>query len=163
METGRRGFLQAAGAAAAASAVALATGMLPLVDGSDLGGSLRNPGNFNNVVGYRPSVGLVPDAPTALPFVGLAVKGPLARSVSDVAFLLSVMAGFDPRDPGGCPSDPSLFARPLDRDLKGVRVAWCPDLGGLPLDRRVRAGLDGQRKTFEALGCIVEGTCPGPR
>jgi len=151
---------KSAGGSSGGAAVSLATGMLPLVDGSDLGGSLRNPGNFNNVVGFRPSVGLVPDAPNAMPFVGFAVKGPLARSVSDVAFLLSVMAGFDPRDPAGYPSDPSLFARPLDRDLKGVRVAWCPDLGGLPLDRRVRAVLDGQRKTFESIGGIVEDACP---
>ena len=70
------------------------------------------------------------------------------------------MAGSDCRDPGCYPSDPSIFAKPLDRDLKGVRVAWCPDLGGLPLDRRVRAVLEAQRKTFEALGCIVEDACP---
>jgi amidase len=70
------------------------------------------------------------------------------------------MAGFDPRDPGGYPSDPSVFARPLDRDLKGVRVAWCPDLGGLPLDRRVRSVLEAQRNTFASLGCIVEDACP---
>jgi amidase len=151
---------KSAGGSSGGAGAALATGMLPLADGSDLGGSLRNPGNFNNVVGFRPTVGLVPDAPTAMPFVGFAVKGPLGRTVSDVAFLLSVMAGFDPRDPAGYPSDPSLFARPLDRDLKGVRVAWWPDLGGLPLDRRVRAVLDPQRKTFESLGCVVDDAGP---
>ena len=70
------------------------------------------------------------------------------------------MAGYDPRDPGGYPSDPSVFAQPLDRDVKGVRVAWCPDLGRLPLDRRVRSVLQAQRKTFENLGCIVEDACP---
>jgi amidase len=137
--------------------------MLPLADGSDLGGSLRNPANFNNIVALRPTVGLVPVAPTPMPFVGFSVKGPMARSVADTAFLLSVMAGADPRDPGVYPSDPSVFARPLDRDLKGVRVAWCPDLGGLPLDRRVRAVLDAQRKTFEQLGCVVEDACPDLR
>src|SRR5438552_520057 len=79
---------------------------------------------------------------------------------ADTVLVLSVMAGFDPRDPGGYPSDPSVFARPLDRDVKGVRVAWCPDLGGLPLDRRVRSVLEAQRKTFESLGCIVEDACP---
>ena len=99
-------------------------------------------------------------APTPMPFLGFAVKGPMARSVADTAFLLSVMAGADPRDPGCYPSDPSVFARPLDRNLKGVRVAWCPDLGGLPLDRRVRSVLEAQRKTFEDLGCIVEEACP---
>jgi amidase len=151
---------KSAGGSSGGAGAALATGMLPLVDGSDLGGSLRNPANFNNVVAIRPTVGLVPEAPTAMPFIGFGVKGPLARTVADTAFLLSVMAGFDPRDPGGYPSDPSVFARPLDRDLKGVRVAWCPDLGGLPLDRRVRSVLEAQRNTFASLGCIVEDACP---
>jgi amidase len=84
----------------------------------------------------------------------------MARSVDDVAFLLSVMAGAHPRDPACYPSDPKKFAAPLDRDFKDVRVAWCPDLGGLPLDERVRAVLQEQRKTFIDLGCIVEDVCP---
>jgi amidase len=88
------------------------------------------------------------------------VKGPLARSVDDVAFLLSVMAGPDLHDPGCYPSDPAIFARPLARSVRGVRVAWCPDLGGLPLDRRVRSVLEAQRKTFVELGCVVEEACP---
>ena len=149
-----------AGGSSGGAGAALAAGLLPLADGSDLGGSLRNPANFNNIVALRPTVGLVPTAPTAMPFLGFAVKGPMARSVEDTAFLLSVMAGSDSRDPGCYPSDPSVFAKPLDRDFKGVRVAWCPDLGGLPLDRRVRAVLEAQRRSFEALGCIVEEACP---
>jgi amidase len=132
----------------------------PIADGSDLGGSLRNPANFNNVVALRPTVGLVPLAPTPLPLAGFNVKGPMARSVADTAFLLSVMAGPDARDPACYPSDPSIFTRPLDREFKGVRVAWCPDLGGLPLDRRVRSVLTAQRRTFEDLGCVVEDACP---
>jgi amidase len=151
---------RSAGGSSGGAGAALAAGLLPIADGSDLGGSLRNPAGFNNIVALRPTVGLVPTAPTAMPFLGFSVKGPMARSVADTAFLVSVMAGADPRDPGCYPSDPSLFAKPLERDLKGVRVAWCPDLGGLPLDRRVRAVLEGQRKTFEALGCIVEEDCP---
>ena len=151
---------KSAGGSSGGAAAALAAGMLPLANGSDLGGSLRNPANFNNVVALRPTVGLVPVAPTPLPFVGFAVKGPMARSVADTAFLLGVMAGSDPRDPACYPSDPSAFNKPLDRNLKSVRVAWCPDLGGLPLDRRVRSVLDAQRTTFEDLGCIVEEACP---
>jgi amidase len=151
---------KSAGGSSGGAGAALATGLLPLADGSDLGGSLRNPANFNNIVALRPTVGLVPTAPTAMPFLGFLVKGPMARSVADTAFLLSVMAGSDPRDPGCYPSDPSVFVKPLDRDLKGVRVAWCPDLGGLPLDRRVRAVLEAQRRSFETLGCIVEEACP---
>ncbi len=151
---------KSAGGSSGGAGAALATGLLPLADGSDLAGSLRNPANFNNIVALRPTVGLVPTAPTAMPFLGFSVKGPMARSVADTSFLLSVMAGSDSRDPGCYPSDPSVFAKPLDRDLKGVRVAWCPDLGGLPLDRRVRGVLEAQRGSFEALGCIVEEASP---
>jgi amidase len=149
-----------AGGSSGGAAASVASGMLPGADGSDLAGSLRNPGNFNNVVGFRPTVGLVPMAPNLLPFYGFAVKGPIARSVPDVAYLLSAMAGADPRDPGCAPSDPSVFAGSLERGFKGVRVAWCPDLGGLPLDHRVSGVLDSQRHTFEALGCIVDDAHP---
>jgi amidase len=149
-----------AGGSSGGAAVALATGMLPIADGGDLGGSLRNPANFNNIVALRPSVGLVPVAPTPIPFVGVSTKGAMARSVSDVAFGLSVLAGADVRDPQSFASDPQSFAGPLDRDWRGVRIAWALDLGGLPLDRRVRKVLEGQRKTFEDLGCIVEDACP---
>jgi amidase len=134
--------------------------MLPIADGSDLGGSLRNPANFCNVVALRPTVGLVPTAPNPFPLLGFAVNGPMARTVADTAFLLSVMAGADARDPGCQQSDPSVFASPLDRRFRGTRVAWCPDLGGLPLDPRVRSVLDAQRATFEMLGCSVEDACP---
>lgn len=154
---------KSAGGSSGGAAASVASGMLPFADGSDLGGSLRNPGNFNNVVGFRPSVGLVPTAPTQLPFVGFSVKGPIARSVADVAFLLSIMAGPDPRDPACYPSDPRVFAAPLARSFKGVRVAWCPDLGGLPLDKRVRSTLEVQRNTFESIGCLVENACPDLR
>jgi amidase len=151
---------KSAGGSSGGAGAALATGMLPIADGSDNAGSLRNPGNFNNIVGMRPTVGLVPSYPSTLPLMGFAVNGPMARTVSDTAFLLSVMAGRDVRDPGSVPSDPSVFRGPLSRTFKGTRVAWCPDLGGLPLDPRVRATLAAQRKTFEALGCIVDDANP---
>jgi len=151
---------KSAGGSSGGAGAALAAGLLPFADGGDLGGSLRNPANFNNIVALRPSVGLVPIAPAPIPFVGVSVKGPMARSVADAAFLLSVMAGADARDPSCSPSDPSVFTAPLDRDFRGTRVAWCPDLGGLPLDPRVRAVLDAQRATFESLGCVVEEACP---
>jgi amidase len=149
-----------AGGSSGGAAVAVATGMLPIADGGDLGGSLRNPANFNNIVALRPTVGLVPVAPTQIPFVGVSTKGMMARSVADVAFGLSAVAGADARDQQSFASDPQSFAGPLDRDLRGVRVAWAPDLGGLPLDRRVRTVLERQRRTFEDLGCIVEDACP---
>ena len=151
---------KSAGGSSGGAAVALATGMLAIADGNDLGGSLRNPANFNNIVSLRPSVGLVPTAPDPFPGIGFNVNGPLARTVSDVAFLLSVMAGPDPRDPECFHSDPSVFNKPLERDIRDTRIAWCVDLGGLPVDRRVREVIERQRVTFEALGCIVEDACP---
>ena len=151
---------KSAGGSSGGAGAALASGMLPIADGSDMGGSLRNPGNFNNIVGMRPTVGLVPSAPNPLPLLGFSVNGPLARTVSDTAFLLSVMAGPDPRDPGCFPSDPSIFRGTLNRNFRGTRVAWCPDLGGLPLHPDVRAVLSLQRKTFEMIGCVVEDVSP---
>jgi len=151
---------KSAGGSSGGAGAALASGLVPIADGSDLGGSLRNPANFNNIVALRPTVGLVPTAPNPMPFVGFGVKGPMARSVADVAFLLSAIAGPDPRDPACYPSEETLFAKPLERGFKGVRVAWCPDLGGLPLDHRVRTVLESQRQALEKLGCIVEEACP---
>jgi amidase len=149
-----------AGGSSGGAGAALASGMLPFADGGDLGGSLRNPANFNNIVALRPSVGLVPNAPVQIPFVSMTVKGPMARSVADVAFLLSVVAGVDARDPQSYTSTPSVFAGSLERDFKNVRIAWSPDLGGLPLDRRVRNVIESRRQTFVDLGCIVEEACP---
>jgi amidase len=151
---------KSAGGSSGGAGVALAAGLLPIVSGTDFAGSLRNPGNFNNVVGFRPTIGLVPAAPVSAPFGNLVAKGPLARSVADTAWLLSTMAGSDGRDPASYPSEPALFTQPLERELKGVRVAWCPDLGGLPLHPEVRAVLAAQRSVFERLGCIVEEAHP---
>jgi amidase len=151
---------KSAGGSSGGAAASVATGMLALADGSDLGGSLRNPANFNNVVGFRPSVGLVPLAPESLPFLGFTVKGPIGRSVRDVALAMSVMSGPDPRDPGCLPSDPARFGGGLEREVRGTRVAWCPDLGGLPLEPEVRRVLDAQRAVLEGLGCVVEEAVP---
>jgi len=151
---------KSAGGSSGGAASALAAGLMPIADGSDLGGSLRNPGNFNNIVGFRPSVGMTPTWPTSFPLLGFSVNGPLARSVADVAFLMSVMTGPDARDPSLLPADPAVFRGALARDFRGVRVAWCPDLGGLPLERSVRDVLEAQRRTFEDLGCIVEEAVP---
>jgi amidase len=154
---------KSAGGSSGGAGAALASGMLPIADGSDMGGSLRNPGNFNNVVGFRPTVGLVPSAPNPYPLFGFSTNGPLARTVADVAMLMSVMAGADPRDPGSAPSDPASFRGRLETEVRGTRIAWCPDLGGLPLDPRVRTVLASQRKTFESLGCVIEDVAPDLR
>ena len=154
---------KSAGGASGGAAAAVASGMLPLADGSDLGGSLRNPASFNNVVALRPTVGLVPNAPAPSSPVEFLSKGPIARSVADAAFMLSAIAGDDPRDPRTWPSTPSRFSMPLERNFAGIRVAWCPDQGGLPLDSRVRAVIERQRHVFESLGCVVEDAWPDLR
>lgn len=148
-----------AGGSSGGAAAAVAAGLLPFADGSDLGGSLRNPANFNNLVALRPTIGLVPSWPSPNPLFNLSVKGMLARSVDDLAFGLSVVAGFDARDPQSFGST-RTFSSIYGGFIRGARVAWCLDLGGLPLDPRVRTVLEAQRSTFETLGCIVEDACP---
>lgn len=144
------------GGSSGGAAVALACGMVPIADGSDLGGSLRNPASFCNVVGLRPSLNRVPVWPTDAPWLGLTAHGPMARTVEDAALLLSAMAGPDRRAPTAIAESGERFRAPLGRDFRGVRIAWSPDLGGLPIDPRVRAVIEGQRATFAGLGCVVE-------
>lgn len=148
------------GGSSGGAAVALACGMLPLADGSDMGGSLRNPANYCNVVGLRPSPGRVPLYPSLTAWSPLSVEGPMARTVADAALLLSVMAGPDPRDPLSIETPGAVFAQRLERDFKGVRLAWSRDLGGLPVDPRVTQVIEAQRATFAALGCVVEDAEP---
>lgn len=137
-----------AGGSSGGAAAAVASGMLPLADGSDFGGSLRNPANFTNIVGMRPSCGLVPDDPNPLPGVGFSVKGPIARTVDDAALMLSVLADRD-------------FTAAAGRGCAiGTRIAWSPNLGSLPVDPEVRAIVDGQRAVFGSLGCRVEDAHP---
>jgi amidase len=154
------GTTKTCGGSSGGAAVALACGMLPIADGSDTGGSLRNPANFCNVVGFRTSPGRVPVWPTPLGWWGISVQGPMARTVQDTALMLSAIAGPDPRSPIALSEPGRLFARPLGRDFKGVRIAWSRDLGGLPVDTRITAVLDGQRPVFEALGCVIDDATP---
>jgi amidase len=144
------------GGSSGGAAVALACGMLPLADGSDLGGSLRNPASFCNVVGFRPSPGRVPSHPVTLAWNTLAVEGPMARSVQDVALLLSVMAGPDERSPISINEPGLIFSRTLQRDFKGARVAWSRDLGRYPAQPVVNEVCDRARSVFVALGCQVD-------
>jgi amidase len=150
---------RSAGGSSGGAGAALASGMLPIADGSDLGGSIRNPASFNNVVGLRPTPGLVPD-PGAFGDVWdvAAVVGPLARTVGDLALMLSAIAGPDARDPLSCgQAEASAFAAELrPAELRGLRVAWCPDVGGLPVEPAVRAVLDEARDRFAAEGAQVE-------
>jgi amidase len=144
------------GGSSGGAAVALACGFTPVATGSDTGGSLRNPAAFCNVVGFRPSPGRVPNPKAAFAWSTLTTSGCLGRSVADLAFALSTIAGPDPRVPLSIQEPGEIFARPLDRNFKGVRVAWYKDLGGAPFDPRIRAVIDRQRTFFESLGCIVE-------
>ena len=144
------------GGSSGGAAVALACGMLPIADGSDMGGSLRNPANFCNVVGLRPSPGRVPTWPGLAGWFPLTVEGPMARTVQDAALLLSAIAGPDPRSPIAIAEPGTRFSGPLERDFKGVRIAWSPNLGSLPVDARVTAAINAQRHVFESLGCAVE-------
>jgi amidase len=148
------------GGSSGGAAVALACGMVPIADGSDLGGSLRNPASFCNVAGFRPSVGRVPSWPALNAWYPLSVVGPMARTVRDLALQLTAVAGPDPRAPISITEPGSVFAQPLEHSFKGVRLAWSRDLGGLPVDPRVTAVLEAQRCVFEDLGMIVEDAQP---
>ncbi len=145
------------GGSTGGGAVALACGMAPIASGTDIGGSLRNPANFCNVVGIRPSPGRVPNAQsTQLGWSTLGVSGSMARNVADCALLLGVLAGFDRRSPISIEQSGSQFLQPLgERNFKGVRVAMIKDLG-LPWEPAVKTAFGAQRKIFESLGCVVE-------
>src|SRR5215210_8167233 len=118
------------GGSSGGAAVALACGMVPLADGSDMGGSLRNPASFCNVVGFRPSPGRVPSWPTTNAWQDLSVEGPMGRTVEDAALLLSAIAGPDARVPTSRAEPGSVFAPPLHADLGEAVVAWAPSAGG---------------------------------
>jgi amidase len=144
------------GGSSGGAAVVLACGMVPVATGSDAGGSLRNPAAFCNIVGFRPSIGRVPNPKAGFGWSTLSTNGCLGRSVADLALSLSTIAGPDPNTPLAINEPGEVLARPLDRGFKGVRVAWFKDLGGVPFDPRVRAVVDAHRATFESLGCVVE-------
>jgi amidase len=150
-----------AGGSSGGAAAALAAGFVPLAEGSDMGGSLRNPAAFCNVVGLRPTPGRVPTWPAAMGWSQLSVQGPMGRTVADVALQLSVLAGPDPRVPISLSDDPAGFAAPLPDSLAGLRVAWAPDLGGrVTVDPAITSVLASSAAAFAELGATVEDDCP---
>ncbi|MBA2590529.1 MAG: amidase [Alphaproteobacteria bacterium] len=152
---------KSAGGSSGGAAVSLALRMLPLADGSDYGGSLRNPAGWNNVFGFRPSEGIVPAAGEDVWLPSMGVAGPMARSVADLALLLSVQAGSDPRAPLSMDGDGSRFLAPLEAGFKGKRIAWLGDLKGwAPYEPGVLAVCRAAFRTFETLGCVVEEAVP---
>ena len=152
---------KSAGGSSGGAAVAVALRMQPVADGSDHAGSLRNPPAFNNCYGLRPSWGRIPAEAKDVFSPGLAVLGAIGRTPADIGLMLSVQAGYDPRNPNAIRQDPSAFASPLARDFRGTRIAWLGDFGGqIPFDPGVlqlgRAALS----TFVDIGCIVEEAVP---
>ncbi|SOE51489.1 amidase [Orrella dioscoreae] len=145
-----------AGGSSGGAAAALAAGMVALADGSDMGGSLRNPASFCNVVGLRPSLARVPMSPSSYGWNGVTVGGPMGRCVDDVALLFGVLAGSDPGDPLALPADPQDAERLPRRDPKGLRIAVSRDLGGLPVEPAVLAALGEGVAYLRDMGCIVE-------
>ncbi len=152
------------GGSSGGAAVALAAHMLPIADGSDMGGSLRNPASFCNVVGMRPSFGRVPSWPNSTPWSGLSTSGALARTVGDLALQMRVLAGPDDRIPISLPEPGSIFD--VDLDAPGladpIRVGWTPDLG-LPVDAEVRSALAFVPERLTELGCLVDDAVPDLR
>jgi len=150
------------GGSSGGAAVALATGMGPLAQGGDLGGSLRIPAAFCGVVGFRTTPGLVPVYPRELAWDSLDVSGPMARTVADIALMLSVVAGPDDRAPLSYAVDTREFLKAVRApSVRGWRVAWTPDLNGLiPVDAEVAKVVEGATRIFRSLGAKVEAACP---
>jgi amidase len=152
---------RSAGGSSGGAAAALALGMVPIADGSDLGGSLRNPAAFCGVVGFRPSPGRVPSWPTEDPTDDLSVEGPMGRSVEDAALLLSAIAGPDPRIPISLPDDGESFAPPLDDDVTGTRVAFAPAADGvMPFEPEIVNAVTTAGPILEDLGCTLVDAFP---
>ncbi len=148
------------GGSSGGAAVALATGMTALADGSDMMGSLRNPAGWNNVYGFRPSFGVVPTDPEGDTFLHqLATLGPMARSPEDIALLLDVIAGPDPRQPHNL--DIGAVSPLAASDPRGMRIGWLGDWGGaFPMEDGVLATCETALEVFEDLGCIVDSVAP---
>ena len=152
---------KSAGGSSGGAAAALASGMLPLADGSDMGGSLRNPAAFCNVVGLRPSLGRVPHWPSTMAWQSrLGVEGPMARNVADCALLLSVIAGPDERDPLSIQEPGDAFSTDLAHDFGDCRVAWTADLGELPVDTAIRSTCEASLSHWETAGFGIEERSP---
>ena len=159
---------RSAGGSSGGAAVALACGLGPIAQGSDLGGSLRIPASVCGVIGFRTSPGRIPVWPSGWTSNMFSVTGPMARTVRDTALMLSVMAGPDDRVPISLDEPGDVFERAADGDLssiaceagRGPRVAWSPDLGVGLVDPEVARIVEDAARTFESLGCTVEDAHP---
>ncbi len=148
------------GGSSGGAAAALAARLLPVADGSDFGGSLRNPAAFCNVVGLRPTPGRVPAFPSRNPWFDMPVQGPMARTVADVALMLSTLVGDDPRVPLALGEPGSTFYPVADIDPRSLRVALTPTLGGLPVVAPIRAAMEAMGRAVGSMGARVELDAP---
>ena len=143
------------------AASALAAGFAALADGSDVGGSLRSPAAWCNVVGFRPSPGRVPHFPVDLLWNGLSVAGPMGRCVADVALFMQAISGPDPRVPLSLEESGEIFARDLTCETKKLRLAWSADGNGTwRVDAAVRRNFEGALRVFEGLDCELREAMP---
>lgn len=147
---------RSAGGSSGGAAAALATRMVPVADGSDMMGSLRNPAAWNNVYGFRPTWGRVPSDPDGDLFLHqLSTNGPMGRSPADIAALLEVMGGWDIRQPHGLL--PQMFVDRIRTNVNGLRIGWLADWGGAyPTEAGVLDTCEAALDVFEQLGCQVE-------
>lgn len=150
------------GGSSGGAAAALAAGMVAIADGSDMMGSLRNPAAYNNIFGLRPTLGRVPQLPSANVFHSeISTCGPMARNTADLAALLAVQSGFDARAPQSITDDPAQLAKRPFGAAAGMRIAWLGDWAGhFPMEEGIlELGKQAMRR-FEAAGVAVDEITP---
>ncbi len=148
---------RSAGGSSGGLAAAVAARIQPLGEGSDMGGSLRIPASFCNVVGFRPSYGVIPMPSPVDAWQWLGRTGPMARTIEDIALFMCAVAGPAPELPLSAPLTGASFTEPLEVDMTGVRIGWSPDFGiGIPVERAVLKVLEAQLQVFEDMGAVVE-------
>ena len=148
------------GGSSGGAGTALAMRMSPLCQGSDMGGSLRNPAAWNNVVGFRTSIGRVPQLPSGITYNNYSVNGPMARNIDDLTLLLSVMAGYDNRIGNSINENPDKFLRLDTPNPKNIKLAFSHNLGNYPVSKEISENFSNTVKTFSNLGFIMEENYP---
>ncbi len=153
---------RSAGGSSGGAAAAVAAGLGPLAEGSDLAGSIRHPAAWCGVVGFKPSQGRIARYPSVTSWNAMSMNGPITRTVADAALMFAVMTGPDPRDPLSLPpTGDDWVALPHRAEIRGRRVAWTPDLGGAaPVDPTVASICRGATRVFSDLGCHVDEASP---
>ena len=153
---------RSSGGSSGGAAAAVAAGLGPLAEGSDLAASIRQPAAWCGVVGFKPSQGRIARFPSLSGWSGMSSNGPIARTVGDAALMFAAMVGPDPRDPLALPDSGEDWAGLVDgADVRGLRAAWTPDLGGAAaVDPGLAEVCAGAARAFEELGCELEADSP---